>query len=145
MSARDDCLQGLLSDALAMAVQLEIMRLRDATPEQRDALAASLRYPENKEKKGTPEYRAEEARLSALPFSGYPLGGADVMLYGGKGARESLAAWAKAIALLAFAPGGIRFGSLGFCAAHPAAKWPESEAACPACLDAEMTAKGRAS
>lgn len=58
----------------------------------------------------------------------------------GEGAGRSLAAWAKALAVLAYAPGGVRFGPLTWCAAHPRSRWVEYES-CPACLAEETTAK----
>lgn len=125
-----------LTDALAVAVPLEIMRLRDATPQQREHLAASLRYPAYKTRPRTPERHAEQAALDALPFSGYPLGGADALMYGGKDAPGAFANWALALALLAYGTGGIRFGPYGWCASHaPGGKrWPDGERTCPGCL-----------
>lgn len=132
--------QHQLLDALEAGVALEIMRLRDATREQRDALAASLRPPEYKTESRTPERRAEQLALEALPLGGEPLGSADAMMYGGKGAALSLSNWSKALALLALRPGGVRFGPLGWCAVHAPAgsrRWPGGQQVCPGCLDEE--------
>jgi hypothetical protein len=115
VSGRDN--PGLLLDALAMAVPLEIGRLRDAGEDARDGLAARLRLPQ--------------------PEGENALRGADAMLYGGKGGGQAFAGFAAAIAVLAFAPGGVRFGALAWCAAHMRERWPDGEKACPACLREE--------
>jgi hypothetical protein len=122
MSGRDGT--GLLLDTLAMAVPLEILALREAGEDARLDLARRLRAP-----RGDGE--------SAL-F------GADMMLYGGKGGREALANYARAIALLSYQPGGVSFAGLCWCAAHPRARWGEYES-CPGCLTDEAAAKGQAS
>jgi hypothetical protein len=110
--------EGAVLDALAAAVPLEVMRLREMTPEDRAALARSLGMPRYATKPRTPERHAEQAGLDALPDKGHPLGHADAMLFGGPGAGRSLAAWAKALALLSFAPGGVTFRGLHWCRDH---------------------------
>ena len=112
---------GLLADTLAMAVPLEIGRLREAGEDARDVLAQRLRWPRD------PEGR-------------YALTGADAMLYGGKGAGPAFAGFAVALALLAFAPGGVTFGALAWCAAHPRERWAAQDGICPACLREERAA-----
>lgn len=139
MSGRDN--HALLYDALSAAVPLEIMQLRDASREQLAALAARLRWPDLKAKPGTPERRAEASRLDAEPGGGYALANADAMLYGGQGAARAFANYAKALAILAHRPGGVRFGSLTWCAAHPRERWPDGERICPACLREEIAAR----
>jgi hypothetical protein len=114
---------GLLLDTLAMTVPLEIGRLRDAGQDARDALAQRLRWPRD-------------------PDGRYALTGADAMLYGGKGAGGAFAGFATAIALLSFAPGGVTFGGLAWCAAHPRQRWAGGDRICPACLREEIAAGG---
>jgi hypothetical protein len=41
------------------------------------------------------------------------------------------------LACAAYAPGGVRFAHLAWCAAHPANRWAGHEDACTACLAAE--------
>ena len=120
MSGRDN--PGLLADTLAMAVPLEIGRLRDAGQDARDGLAARLRLPQDAE-------------------SLHALTGADAMLYGGKGAGPACAGFAVALALLAFAPGGVTFGELAWCAAHLRERWAGGDGICPACLREEREAR----
>jgi hypothetical protein len=139
MSGRQN--DGLLLDTLTVAVPLEIMRLAGATPEERAALAARLGMPRYATKPRTPERHAEQAAIDALPDKGHPLGNADAMLFGGEGAGRSLAAWAKALAVLAYHYGGVRFGPLAWCAAHPRQRWEERDKVCPACLRGEIAAK----
>ena len=110
MSGRDD--PGLLADSLAMSVQQMIPQLREAGEGARELLRARI------------------------------LGGnllqqdADTMLYGGRGSGNAHAAYATTIAILAFAPGGVRVAGLCFCAAHPFQRWGEYEV-CGACLAEE--------
>lgn len=51
------------------------------------------------------------------------------------------ASYAAALAVLAFAPGGVRLGPLGWCAAHPGQRWADGDKVCPACLAVEIAAK----
>ena len=106
---------GLLATSLAVSVPLLIMQLRDAGEDARTVLAAKIRDDRLLQKSG------------------------DNMLYAGTGAAKSHAAYATAVALLAFAPGGVRFGELCFCAAHPAEKWGDFEV-CAKCLAEEAAA-----
>lgn len=46
---------------------------------------------------------------------------------------------AKGLALLAYQPGGVRFRSLSWCAAHPRERWTDG-VICPACLREERQA-----
>ena len=50
---------------------------------------------------------------------------------------------AKGLACAAFQPGGVCFGGLSWCAAHPRERWAQGRN-CPACLREEITAKAGA-
>lgn len=109
---------GLLAASLAVSAQLLIIHLREAGEEAR----AMLRD------------RIVSGNLLQMH--------ADDMLYGGKGAAESHAAYAALLALLSFAPGGVRFAGMSFCAAHPGQKWGQYEV-CGECLAEERQGRGR--
>lgn len=65
----------------------------------------------------------------------------DDLMFGGRHCQEAAAALARVLAVLAFQPGGVRFGTLGFCAAHIRQRWPEGDVICPACLGEERAAR----
>lgn len=123
MSARDGYLQGLLSDALTMAVQLEIGRLREADEEQRLAVLSRLQ-----------ETQRRDGSLGAL----------DSMQYGGGEVSGSFAAVTRAVAVMAFQPGGVRFAGRTWCGVHHPGG-VRAEGICPVCLDEEIAAKRLAS
>lgn len=136
MSGRSD--DGLLLGMLSVAVLAEMDNLRGTDEETRLSMARRLGYPDIKARPGTPEYYVELGRLSSLPFGGYPLGGADAVMFGGRGCAQAFAAWARALALLAYNTGGVTFGPLRWCAAHPRGPWKETDGRiCPACLREE--------
>jgi hypothetical protein len=93
----------LLLDALAMAVPLEIAQLRWAGSDYRAWLAHSA--------------IAE---------------GGDDLLYGGPRCAASFGRLARGLALLAYQPGGVAFGPLHWCAAHP--RHEVTGQVCAACL-----------
>lgn len=112
---------GLLLDSMSVSVPLLIGQLREAGEDARTDLASRLR----------------DERLL--------LTGGDALLYGGKPAevRGAHARFAAALAVLAFNHGGVRFGPLGWCAAHPRQRWTDGDKVCPTCLAEEIAAKGR--
>jgi hypothetical protein len=64
--------------------------------------------------------------------------GADEMLYGGPLCARAFAVYARALAVLAFQPGGVTFGGLHWCAAHLGMPWPAGHGVpCPHCLREE--------
>lgn len=139
MSGRsdDEALYGML--AVAVMATIDDLRWTDETIRLR--MMRDLGYPEIKAKRGTPEYYAELEALSPLPGGGYPLGEADVMMFGGRGCAKSFASWAKALALLAYGYGGVAFGPLRWCAAHMHQRWTQADGqVCPSCLREEMAA-----
>jgi hypothetical protein len=109
---------GLLLDTLAIAVPAEIDNLRWSDGQDRLAIAP---------------------RLSVRMRSG-----GDDLLFGGPECARSFADLAQALALLAYQPGGVRFGPLAWCAAHPRERWPDGESICPACLREETGEGGAA-
>jgi hypothetical protein len=114
---------GLLSDGLAMAVQLEVGRLREAGEDHRLAVLERLR-----------EVQARDGTTGPV----------DAMLYGGNGAGRAFAATVHAVAVLSFAPGGVTFDGRLWCASHHPGG-VAAEGICTACLREEITAKGRPS
>lgn len=139
MSGRDN--PGLLLDTLSVAVPIEIMRLQGSSSANRLALARELGMPDVDAVFGEPERRAARQRLEERPDREHPLGHADAMMFGGPGAGRSLGAWAKALAVLAYQPGGVRLGPLGWCAAHPRQRWADGDKVCAMCLAEEIAAK----
>jgi len=142
MSGRsnDDLLTGFL--AVAVMAAIDDLRWTDETIRLR--MMRDLGYPDIRSKRDDPgAYYAELERLSSLPFSGYPLGGADALMFGGKGCKEAFASTAKAIALLAYGYGGVACGPLRFCAAHMHQRWTQADGpVCPSCLRAEIEMAG---
>lgn len=129
-SWRDD----LLLMSLGVAVPAEIDNLRWSDEEARAAIAARFRWPDPA---GGPEI------LQDHPDGGYQLADMDSMLYGGSGCAAAFANVAKVLALLAYQPGGVRFGPLRWCAAHMHERWAGPDAAvCPACLREERQTAG---
>jgi hypothetical protein len=102
---------GLLPGFLATAVTAEIEGLRWSDPGARAAMARRIDLEQD----------------------------ADAVLYGGKGCGKAFARFARALALLAYQPGGVRFGPLSWCAAHPRERWADGPI-CPACLREERQA-----
>ena len=130
----DDLLYGML--AVAVIAAIDDLRWTDEAVRLR--MMRGLGYPEIKAKRGTGEYYAELEALSLLPGGGYPLGGADVMMFGGRGCAEAFATWAKALALLAYGYGGVTCGPLRWCALHMHQRWTEADGqVCPSCLREE--------
>ena len=85
-----------------------------------------------------PDLRAVQAANAAAAMGS----GMDDMLYGAKGCTSAFAAVARALALLSFAPGGVTFGPLRWCAAHLHERWTEADGVlCPRCLAEEIAAK----
>lgn len=139
MSGRSD--DGLLLGMLAIAVVAEVDNLRWTDEEIRLRMARQLGYPDIKAKRGTPEYYAELEALGKLPGGGYPLGGGDALMFGGRGCAKSFAVTAKALALLAYGYGGVTFGPMRWCAAHMRQRWTEADGqVCPSCLREEEAA-----
>ena len=93
----------LLTSTLTLAVPLEMARLADLTPEQRRADVTS---------------------------AGRAIGTyGDVLLYGGgRGIPSVFATVAKALAVLAYQPGGVTFDGVHFCADHQACRDADAEA-----------------
>lgn len=118
MSGRDN--PGLLLDSMSVSVPLLIGRLREAGEDARAELATKLR----------------DERLT----------GGDALLYGGRSEEVAgaHARFAAALAVLAFNVGGVRFGPLGWCAAHPRQRWADGDKVCMACLAEEIAAKAEA-
>lgn len=114
MSGHED--PGLLLDTLAIAVPAEIGKLREAEEGRGAVVASRLRDPDG------------------------PLMTGDAVLYGGQGCATGFAAFARALAVLAFQPGGVRFGPLHWCAAHPRERRADGDVICPACLREEIAA-----
>lgn len=104
---REDRRDGLLLDTLQTAVHLEMQAARQLSPGEQALIAGRL--------------AGEMDKL-------------DELLYGGPDCGAGFAALARALAVLALQPGGVRFRSLGFCAAHPRERWPDAGIACPGCL-----------
>lgn len=84
----------MLPVSLSVAVPLEIALIGQMGQEQREWLADQVR----------PQLQS----------------GADDMLYGGRGCAEAFAAYAKALALESFQPGGVTFAGLHWCQDHDA-------------------------
>jgi hypothetical protein len=141
MSGRsnDDLLCGFL--AVAVMAAIDDLRWTDETIRLR--MMRDLGYPDIAVKQDDPAaYYAELERLSSLPFGGYPLAGADSMMFGGQGCAQSFAAWAKALALLAYGYGGVTFGPLRWCALHMHQRWTQADGqVCPSCLREEEEAR----
>jgi hypothetical protein len=141
VSGRSD--DGLLLGMLAVAVPAEVDNLRWTDEAVRLRMARQFGQPGIKAERGTPEYYAELERLSPLPFGGWPLGGGDVLMFGGKGCAEAFASTARVLALLAYGYGGVAFGPLRWCAAHMQQRWTEADGqVCPRCLREEAVAPG---
>ena len=135
---RDDVL--LMS--LAVAVPIEIGNLRWSDAEARIAIAARFQRPGTAADPGSGEEIAGRGYLQECPGGGYRLGDMDSMLYGGRGCAAAFANVAKVLALLAYQPGGVRFGPLRWCAAHMQERWMEPDGqVCPACLREETSGK----
>lgn len=92
----------LLTTSLAAAVHIEMLKLRDLTPEQ----------------------RAAEVRSAGVHIGQH----GDTLQYGGCGTVSVFATTARAIAVLAYQPGGVTFSGMHFCADHQACKAAEAEA-----------------
>lgn len=118
MSGRDN--PGLLLDSMSVSVSLLIGQLREAGEDTRTALASRLR---------------DEGLLISR---------GDALLYGSQGGGRAHASYAAALAVLAFNAGGVRFGPLAWCAAHPRQRWADGDKVCPACLAEEIAAKPEA-
>lgn len=86
-----------LTLALATAVPLEIERLREADEELRTQLIAE---------------RTGEAIADLIAAHG------DDLLFGGRHCASTFAAVARALACLAWQPGGVTFAGLHCCARH---------------------------
>lgn len=144
--ANDDLLLGML----AVAVMAAVDGLRWTDEEIRLRMLRDLGWPDMKEKReydDEAEYYADLERLGSLPFSGWALGGGDVLMFGGKGCAEAFAGTAKALALLAYGYGGVTFGPLRWCAAHMQQRWTQADGqVCPSCLrdeeEARLTSEG---
>jgi hypothetical protein len=68
----------------------------------------------------------------------------DVIAHSGTRDGDTAAAvsWlVTGLACAAYAPGGVKFGRLGWCAAHPAHRWARHDRVCGACLTARATAE----
>lgn len=104
---------GVLLAGLEVAVPLEIDALRWTGEEHRAWLAHS-------------------GRLNPAIAEG-----GDDLLYGGARCAESFTRLARALALLAYQPGGVMFGPLAWCATHPTQRWGKADGVCPACLSTE--------
>jgi hypothetical protein len=62
----------------------------------------------------------------------------DHILYRGAKAGDSAQAFnalARGLACAAYQPGGVRFGQLAWCAAHPQQRWAPADKQCPACVN----------
>lgn len=82
----------LLATSLAAAVHLEMLRLRDHTPQQ----------------------RAAEVRSAGVHIGAH----GDTLQYGGPGTVSVFTTTAKALAVLAYQPGGVTFAGMHFCTQH---------------------------
>ena len=111
--------RGGMSGSEAQRVEQLLMSLRIAVPAE---IGNARRADE--------ECRASQREAAARAMES----GADEMLYGGKACAPHFAGLARALALLSFAPGGVRFGPTGWCAAHPHARWKDDGNRCPDCL-----------
>lgn len=105
--------EALLTTALAAAVPLEIGLVRQLDEGQRDLL---------------------RERLAPMLQQG-----GDDLLYGGRLCATTFAAYTRALALLAFAPGGVTAFGLTFCATHPRVR--AGCELCPDCLAEEPAAQ----
>jgi hypothetical protein len=109
----------LLEITLEAAVPLRIFELRNATGRERVRLAG--------------EASAQIAEHG------------DVILYRSGKCGETAAAvgWLiTGLACAAYQPGGVRFGNLGWCAAHLAHRWAAEERICARCVHEEQPAAG---
>lgn len=109
----------LLADTLTVTVPIEIENLRWTDTEYRTWLAHS----------GHLNPAIQE--------------GGDDLLYGGQRCTESFTRLARALAVLAYQPGGVTFGPLAWCATHPRQRWAPMDGVCPACLAAERNGGAR--
>jgi hypothetical protein len=82
----------LLAASLGAAVHIEMLKLQDLTPEQ----------------------RAAEVRSAGVQIGQH----GDTLQYGGRGTVSVFATTARALAVLAYQPGGVTFAGMHFCARH---------------------------
>jgi hypothetical protein len=134
-----------LLDALTTAVQLEILTVAPMTPQEREDMLSRMRpavVPERREFRDQAAYRhARDAATAAADLN--PLTHLDDLLYGGTRTSAAFAAITRVLALLACRPGGVRFGPLGWCAAHPRQRWGEADGhVCAACVREESVRAG---
>jgi hypothetical protein len=113
-AARRDTTWDLLEMTLEVAVPLRIWELRHATGGERIRLAgqASCEIAEH----------------------------GDVILYRSPrhGDTARAVSWLiTGLACAAYQPGGVRFGNLGWCAAHPGHRWADEERICARCVAEE--------
>lgn len=131
----------LLLMTLTLAVPIEIDNLRGTDEETRTALGARFRWPAPGTKPASSGGdTASGHRLPEATDDGYALSHMDSMQYGGSGCAAAFTNTAKVLALLAYEPGGVRFGPLRWCATHMGNRWAEADGPiCPACLREETS------
>lgn len=102
-------------------------------------LAVPLRIIELRGARGEERYRL--AREAADVIAAH---GDDILFRSPRrgGTARATAALITGLACAAFQPGGVRFGPLAWCAAHPGHRWADNELLCGACLAAETAAAG---
>jgi hypothetical protein len=129
----------LMYCSLSVAVFAEIDGLRDLDEQCRLSMLAAFAWPEPRARRGEDD-RERYAELAKLPE--YALAHMDDMLYGGRGCAAGFTVVARALAILAYQPGGVTFGPLRWCAAHMHERWTVADGViCPHCLREEIAAK----
>ena len=117
-AARERGPRALLEVTLEAAVPLRILELRHASGEERVRLAREA--------------------------SGHIAEHGDLILYRGPcpGGTARAVGWLiTGLACAAYQPGGVRFGSCAWCAAHPAHQWTAGDQICTQCLAEEAQAR----
>ena len=117
-AAREHGPRALLEVTLEAAVPLRILELRHASGEERVRLAREA--------------------------SGHIAEHGDLILYRGPcpGGTARAVGWLiTGLACAAYQPGGVRFGSRAWCAAHPAHRWAAEDQICARCLAEEAQAR----
>ena len=117
-AARERGPRALLEVTLEAAVPLRILELRHASVEERVRLAREA--------------------------SGHIAEHGDLILFRGPrpGGTARAVGWLiTGLACAAYQPGGVRFGSCAWCAAHPAHQWTAGDQICTQCLAEEAQAR----